>query len=205
MEYDTSAPVDSFARVVRHVLLRPASFFASITPTTKEDEERVRAAMWFVVACSLVFVVLAGAYEILAAATGPGISVIGFFGLEGVGAIALLAPLIAVLVPLLMLIQLYIGAFLLHIPVMIFVGPDRRSYHATLKIYAYLGVTLLVAWVPVAWLVASLYQAYLAAAGVRELHRTNTVRATIVGLVVLAWSVLFLVLDPASILRGGFG
>lgn len=202
MEYDTSAPVSSFVRVARDVLLRPASFFASIAPADKYEEESVRAAVWFVMACALVFVTLAGAYEIIAAANGPGLSA---FGLEGFGALAILAPLFLVLVPLLALIQLYVGAFLLHIPVMLFARPSRRSYYSTLKIYAYLAVTALFAWVPVLWFVVSIYQAYLAAAGVRELHRASTLRAAIVGVTVLVWSVLFLSVDPASVLRGGFG
>lgn len=205
MEYDTSVPLNSFARVARDVLLHPASFFASIAPADKDEEEHVRAAVWFVVACALVFVTLAGSYEIVAAVSLGGMSYISIFGLQGLGAIAVYAPLFLVLVPLLALIQLYVGAFLLHIPVMIFAGPERRSYYATLRIYAYLAVTALFAWIPVVWFVVSLYQAYMAGAGVRELHRTSTARATIVGLTVLVWSVLFLLLDPASILRGGFG
>lgn len=205
MEYDTSAPISSFVRVAKDVLLQPASFFASIAPTAKEDEESVRAAVWFVVACALAYVILAGAYEIIAAVSLGGMSRISIFGLEGLAAIAAFALLLGMLVPLLALIQLYVVAFLLHIPVMIFAGPQRRSYYSTLKIYAYLAVTLLFGWVPVVWFVLSLYQAYLAGAGVRELHRTSTRRAAIVGVIVLAVSLLFLWLDPASILRGGFG
>lgn len=203
MGYDTSAPVSSFVRTARAVLLSPGSFFSSIAPTDKE--EGVRAAVWFVLACTLIFVILAGAYEIIAAALRGGLSQIGAFGLQGLAAVAVLGLLIIVLAPLGALLQLYVGAFLLHIPVMIFAGSSRRSYYATLKIYAYMAVTLLFGWVPVVWFVLSLYQAYLAGAGVRELHRTSTRRAAIVGVIVLVVSLLFLWLDPASILRGGFG
>lgn len=206
MEYDTKAPVRDFVRTAGAVLLSPGQFFSSIAPGSKEDEERLAPPVLFTMACAFIFAILGGLYELTAAVLGGGVSELSAFGLEGPVVIAVAAPLALLGYPMVSAVAVFVIAFLIHIPVMILADQQRRTYYSTLKIAAYISVTSLVLWIPVVWLIGALYQAYLTAIGVLELHKSTRVRAGIVGLLSVAVTVSGLFTSPGPVewvLAGG--
>jgi hypothetical protein len=208
-EFDPSRPTNSFIEVVKGVLVSPTNFFSSIATDDKAREERLGPPVLFIMAVTLVFAILGGLYEVAEALVGGTLSEITAFGLSGWSAVAALTPFVVIGYPLGSAVGIFIGAFFLHLLVMVVAGGGRRSYYSTLKLTAYLGATSLFAWIPVVWLAATIYQGYLTFAGARELHRTTVGRAGVIAAVSLAFSlVLFVAGWPGplqALLAGGLG
>jgi hypothetical protein len=95
----------------------------------------------------------------------------------GAGGAAALALLLLVLFPVVALLGVYVGAAIQHFFVWIFVRPRNAGFGATLKANCYASAASLLAWVPVAGLLASVYVLYLTLVGLRELHSTSSARA----------------------------
>lgn len=207
-EFEPRTPLASFIRVGQEVLISPQHFFSSIATDEKRLEQRAGPPLAFAVAATLLFFVFGGAYEILSRALRGELSTISAFGVDGLAAVAVLAPILTVVYALAAVLGLYIGAFFLHIPIMIFAGANRRGYYSTLKIFAYTSVTAMLTWIPVAWVVASLYGTYLTAIGIHQMHRSTPLRTAVIAALVLAAGVgsLFVGTHPAEmILSGGLG
>lgn len=208
VEYDTSAPLSSFVRVGRAVLISPQHFFTSIATDDSRQEQRAGPPVAFAVAATLLFFVFGGAYEVVLRALRGELSSVSAFGIDGLAAVAILVPVLGVLYALAAVIGLYVGAFFVHIPVMIFAGEDRRGYYSTLKITAYASVTVVLTWLPLAWVIASLYGTYLTAVGVHRMHCSTPLRTAVIAALVVAAGVgsLFVGTHPTEmILSGGLG
>lgn len=207
-DYDTSSPVASFFATVRAVMVKPWEFFGALP-----REGGARAPVWFAVAAAVVLLVCGGFYSLIGAAIEGG-------GVAGVsyGSVVLGVVLVAVFIvlyPLLVVAGLYVGAALLHLLVMIFVGSSRAPFEATLRVVSYGSTASLLSWVPVLRLAAGAYNAYLSYTGVRRLHGAPPARAAPVALIPLlvSWGLgaiaVLTAADPAgaawaNFLAGGF-
>lgn len=209
-EFEPRRPLRSFVSTVRAVVLWPAAFFSSIASDDSDVEQRLGPPVVFVMIATFIFFVFGGAYDIAAMALRGELSAVSAFGIQGSASLAVLAPVLAMVYPLGAVLGLFIGGFFLHIFVMLFAGKDRRSYYSTLKIFAYTSVTALLSWIPVVWFVASIYQAYLTAVGVRHMHCATSGRAAAVAVLSFAVGGVSMFVGsgltaPEMILEGGLG
>jgi hypothetical protein len=184
---------------LRHLAGNPASFFR---------ESAVRRSVLVPVLIGLLSIqvaVLAGgllsladidgiqgaAYVILywaGIATGQHMVGQDLTGAGLIGAIAL-APVLGAL--------LLLGAtVLIHSLVVLAVGDSNTGFRNTLRVVGYASVVNLVNWVPVVGLPLNLIGLALVAIGIREMHRTTALRATIVSLTpIVAFLVFFTLLQ----------
>ncbi len=62
-------------------------------------------------------------------------------------------------------------------------GAENSGFEATFRVHSYAWVANLIAWIPIAGPLLSLYAIYLAFVGIREVHETTTARAALVVLI----------------------
>lgn len=177
-EFTYTDPVQSFISTVRNVVLTPADFFRGI-----RRQGDFLNPLIFAVICYEVYTILGGILRVAGLGTDMGIG-------EFLGALVL-GPLFAV-------IGLFIGAGILHLLVMLFVGAGHAGFEGTLRVVAYAAVTSLASWLPYIGWIASLYGVYLAIVGVREVHTTTTGKAALVVLVPVAVILLLVLLLIAA-------
>ena len=173
VEFDFSDPVQSFINAVRSVVTAPADFFRGI----RRQGDFVNPLI-FAIICYEVSAILGGL-----------LSLAGVIGSRGFGAFLvsiILAPIGAA-------IGLFIGAGILHLLVMLFVGSRNSGFEGTFRVSAYSSVTSLVSWIPIIGLIASLYGVYIAIMGIREVHSTTTGRAALVVLIPVVVIIILLV------------
>jgi hypothetical protein len=180
-DYDLSDPVNSFADVVRRVLLQPVGFFAGLP-----RQGSLLGPLVFALICIEISAILVG---LLTFIDIPG-GVTWVLGARGdQGFLAFLGGL--VVAPIAGTIGVFLTALVTHLLVILVVGPGHAGFGATFRIISYSSVTSLLGWIPfIGWLFA-LYRLYLATVGIREMHSTTTGRAL---LVVLLPAILILVL-----------
>ncbi|MGN6362857.1 MAG: YIP1 family protein [Thermomicrobiales bacterium] len=89
-------------------------------------------------------------------------------------------------------IGLVILSGVVHLLVLLVIGPGNAGFEATFRVAAYTGVTNLVTWIPVVGPRVGLYGIYLAIVGIRQLHGTTTGKAAAV--VLLPFLVIFALL-----------
>jgi hypothetical protein len=179
VEFDYSDPVQSFINAVRSVVTAPADFFRGI----RRQGDFVNPLI-FAIICYEVSAILGGL-----------LSLVGVIGSRGFGAFLvsiILAPIGAA-------IGLFIGAGILHLLVMLFVGSRNSGFEGTFRVSAYSSVTSLVSWIPFIGWIASLYGIYLAIMGIREVHNTTTGRAALVVLIPAVVVFLLVLLIIAAI------
>src|SRR5215212_9100288 len=171
-DYDLSNPVESFADVVRRVLLQPVQFFARLPRSGS-----LLNPLIFAVICTEIAAILGGLLSLArvggAFVTGYGFQVPENEGLgEFIGSV-LLAPIGGV-------IGVFIVAGIAHLLVRLIVGATNAGFGATFRVAAYTSVTSLVSWIPFIGGLLALYGIYLAMVGIREIHSTTTGKAFVV-------------------------
>ena len=185
-EFNVSDPIGSFLATVRDLVVKPATFFRGMP-----RQGSLANPLIFALVCILVSTVLT-------ALVGLSFSLIG--GMEGVGSAFGRFLLSVIFYPLLAVAGLFIGAGIYHLLLGLVVGQQRLGFGATLRVYAYMSVALLIAWIPIlGWVVAPIWSVVLAVIGIREAHYTTTGKAALVVLtppavVLVLLLVLFLVL-----------
>jgi hypothetical protein len=181
VDYDLSDPLNSFADVVRRVVLQPTVFFAGLP-----RQGSLLNPLVFALVCIEISVILVG---LLTFIDVPG-GITWLFGARGnQGFLVFLAGL--VLAPIAGAVGVFLTALVTHLLVILVVGSGHSGFGATFRIVAYSSVTSLAGWIPYIGWIFSLYRLYLATVGIREMHGTTTGRAL---LVVLLPAILILVL-----------
>jgi hypothetical protein len=171
-DYDLSNPVESFADVVRRVVLQPVGFFAGLP-----RRGSLLNPLVFALICTEIAAILGGILS-LAGAGGAFVTGYGFqvpdnqgFG-EFIGSV-ILAPIGGV-------IGVFVVAGIAHLLVRLVVGVTNAGFGATFRVAAYTSVTSLVSWIPFVGGLLALYGIYLAVVGIREMHNTTTSKALVV-------------------------
>ncbi len=180
-EFRYTDPVQTFIATVQAVVLRPVDFFRGIL-----RQGDLINPLIFALICYEVAAILGGLLRVVGiGATNQG------FGSFLVSII--LAPIFAA-------IGLFIGAGILHLLVMLFVGSRNSGFEATFRVVAYSAVTSLVSWIPYIGGLLSLYGIYLGIVGIREMHNTSTGKAALVVLIPAAIVLLlvFFVIGAAA-------
>ncbi len=171
-DYDLSNPVESFADVVRRVVLQPVAFFAGLP-----RRGSLLNPLVFALICTEIAAILGGILS-LAGAGGAFVTGYGFqvpenqgFG-EFIGSV-ILAPIGGV-------IGVFVVAGIAHLLVRLVVGATNAGFGATFRVAAYTSVTSLVSWIPFVGGLLALYGIYLAVVGIREMHNTTMGKALVV-------------------------
>jgi hypothetical protein len=190
-DYNLSDPVNSFADVVRRVLLQPVGFFAGLP-----RQGNILGPLVFALICVEISAILVG---LLTFVDIPG-GVTWVLGARGdQGFLAFLGGL--VVAPIAGTIGVFLTALVTHLLVLLVVGSGHAGFEATFRIISYSSVTSLLGWIPFVGWIFVLYRLYLATVGIREMHSTTTGRALLVVLLpAIVVLVLVLVLVGASAL-----
>src|ERR671938_74866 len=168
-DYDLSNPVESFADVVRRVLLQPVGFFAGLP-----RRGSLLNPLIFALICTEVSAILGGILRL----AGVGEGFIAGYGLqvpenqdfgEFIGSV-IFAPIGGV-------IGVFVVAGISHLLVRLVVGATNSGFGATFRVASYASVTSLVSWIPIVGWLLSLYGIYLSVVGIREMHGTTTGKA----------------------------
>ena len=180
-DYDLSDPINSFADVVRRVVLQPTAFFAGLP-----RQGSFLNPLVFALICTEISVLLVGLLSFIDVPGGMN----SLFGASGdQGFLAFLGGL--VVAPIAAAVGIFLTALVTHLLVVLVVGSGHAGFGATFRIISYSSVTGLVGWIPFVGWIFSLYRLYLATVGIREMHATTTGKAL---LVVLLPAILILVL-----------
>jgi hypothetical protein len=180
-EYDLSDPVNSFADVVKRVVLQPSAFFAGLP-----RQGSFLNPLVFALICTEISVLLVGLLGLIDVPGGPN-TLIGASGDQGF--LEFLGGL--VIAPIAAAVGIFLTALVTHLLVVLVVGAGHAGFGATFRIISYSSVTSLASWIPLIGWIFSLYRLYLATVGIREMHATSTGKAL---LVVLLPAILVLVL-----------
>ena len=180
-EYDLSDPVNSFADVVKRVVLQPSAFFAGLP-----RQGSFLNPLVFALICTEISVLLVGLLGLVDVPGGPN-TLIGASGDQGF--LEFLGGL--VIAPIAGAVGIFLTALVTHVLVVLVVGAGHAGFGATFRIISYSSVTSLASWIPLIGWIFSLYRLYLATVGIREMHATTTGKAL---LVVLIPAILVLVL-----------
>jgi hypothetical protein len=171
-DYDLSNPIESFADVVRQVVLQPVGFFAGLP-----RRGSLLNPLLFALICTEIAAIVGGILR-LAGVGGAFVTGYGFqvppnqgFG-EFIGSVVL-APIGGV-------IGVFVVAVIAHLLVRLVVGAMNAGFGATFRVVAYTSVTSLVSWIPFVGGLLALYGIYLAVVGIREMHNTTTGKALVV-------------------------
>lgn len=171
-DYDLSNPVESFADVVRRVVLQPVGFFRGLP-----RRGSLLNPLVFALICTEIAAILGGILS-LAGVGGAFVTGYGFqvpenqsFG-EFIGSV--------VFAPIGSAIGVFVVAGIAHLLVRLVVGANNAGFGATFRVAAYTSVTSLVSWIPFVGGLLALYGIYLAVVGIREMHDTTTRKALVV-------------------------
>ena len=171
-DYDLSNPVESFADVVRRVVLQPVGFFAGLP-----RRGSLLNPLIFALICTEVSAILGGILRL----AGVGEGFVAGYGFqvpenqdigEFIGSV-ILAPIGGA-------IGVFIVAGIAHLLVRLVVGANNAGFLATFRVAAYTSVTSLVSWIPFVGGLLALYGVYLSVVGIREMHNTTTGKALVV-------------------------
>ncbi len=185
-EYDLSDPVNSFADVVKRVVLQPSTFFAGLP-----RQGSFLNPLVFALICTEISVLLVGLLGLVDVPGGPN-TLIGASGDQGF--LEFLGGL--VIAPIAAAVGIFLTALVTHLLVVLVIGAGHAGFGATFRIISYSSVTSLASWIPLIGWIFSLYRLYLATVGIREMHGTTTGKAL---LVVLLPAILVLVLVVVAV------
>ncbi len=185
-DYDLSDPVNSFADVVKRVVLQPSAFFAGLP-----RQGSFLNPLVFALICTEISVLLVGLLGLIDVPGGPN-TLIGASGDQGF--LEYLGGL--VIAPIATAVGIFLTALVTHLLVVLVVGAGHAGFGATFRIISYSSVTSLASWIPLIGWIFSLYRLYLATVGIREMHATTTGKAL---LVVLLPAILVLVLVVVAV------
>lgn len=189
--FDTASPFSSFYRTAFEVLVRPAAFFSRFTRPRIEDPS---GPVIFAVVCSVLSGILAIATFPLNPLPLPGRP--SFFEQDGLTiGVGLVTTLIFIVI--MAFVALAVGTLVQHLLTLPFIRMGE-GIKATFLVVAYaMNAVTLLSWIPVVGYLAILYGVYVVTIGLREVHRTTTVRAL---LAALAFYVLYALITGGSVL-----
>ena len=171
-DYDLSNPVESFADVVRRVVLQPIGFFAGLP-----QRGSLLNPLVFALICTEIAAILGGILS-LAGAGGAFVTGYGFQVPENQGFGEFIGSVI--FAPIGGTIGVFVVAGIAHLLLRLVVGATNAGFGATFRVAAYTSVTSLVSWIPFVGGLLALYGIYLAVVGIREMHSTTTGKALVV-------------------------
>jgi hypothetical protein len=171
-DYDLSNPLESFADVVRRVVLQPVGFFAGLP-----RRGSLLNPLVFALICTEIAAILGGILS-LAGAGGAFVTGYGFQVPENQALGEFIGSV--VFAPIGGAIGVFVVAGVAHLLVRLVVGAPNAGFGATFRVAAYTSVSSLVSWIPFVGGILALYGIYLAVVGIREMHNTTTRNALVV-------------------------
>ena len=171
-DYDLSNPLESFADVVRRVVLQPVGFFAGLP-----RRGSLLNPLVFALICTEIAAIVGGILS-LAGAGGAFVTGYGFQAPENQGLGEFIGSV--VFAPMGGAIGVFVVAGIAHLLVRLVVGANNAGFGATFRVAAYTSVTSLVSWIPFVGGLLALYGIYLSVVGIREMHNTTTGKALVV-------------------------
>lgn len=171
-DYDLSNPVESFADVVRRVVLQPVGFFAGLP-----RRGSLLNPLVFALICTEIAAIVGGILS-LAGVGGAFVTGYGFQAPENQGLGEFIGSV--VFAPIGGAIGVFVVAGIAHLLVRLVVGATNAGFGATFRVAAYTSVTSLVSWIPFVGGLLALYGIYLSVVGIREMHNTTTGKALVV-------------------------
>ena len=171
-DYDLSNPVESFADVVRRVVLQPVGFFAGLP-----RRGSLLNPLVFALICTEIAAIVGGILS-LAGVGGAFVTGYGFQVPENQGLGEFIGSV--VFAPVGSAIGVFVVAGIAHLLVRLVVGATNAGFGATFRVAAYTSVTSLVSWIPFVGGLLALYGIYLSVVGIREMHNTTTGKALVV-------------------------
>jgi hypothetical protein len=171
-DYDLSNPVESFADVVRRVVLQPVGFFAGLP-----RRGSLLNPLVFALICTEIAAIVGGILS-LAGVGGAFVTGYGFQVPENQGLGEFIGSV--VFAPIGGAIGVFVVAGIAHLLVRLVVGATNAGFGATFRVAAYTSVTSLVSWIPFVGGLLALYGIYLSVVGIREMHNTTTGKALVV-------------------------
>ena len=139
-DYDLSNPVESFADVVRRVVLQPVGFFAGLP-----RRGSLLNPLLFALICTEIAAILGGILS-LAGVGGAFVTGYGFQVPENQGLGEFIGSV--VFAPIGGAIGVFVVAGIAHLLVRLVVGANNAGFLATFRVAAYTSVTSLVSWIP---------------------------------------------------------
>jgi hypothetical protein len=171
-DYDLSNPLESFADVVRRVVLQPVGFFAGLP-----RRGSLLNPLVFALICTEIAAIVGGILS-LAGVGGAFVTGYGFQAPENQGLGEFVGSV--VFAPIGGAIGVFVVAGIAHLLVRLVVGANNAGFGATFRVAAYTSVTSLVSWIPFVGGLLALYGIYLSVVGIREVHNTTTGKALVV-------------------------
>jgi hypothetical protein len=171
-DYDLSNAVQSFANVVRRVVLQPVGFFVGLP-----RRGSLLNPLVFALICTEIAAILGGILS-LAGVGGAFVTGYGFQVPENQGLGEFIGSV--VFAPIGSAIGVFVVAGIAHLLVRLVVGATNAGFGATFRVAAYTSVTSLVSWIPFVGGLLALYGIYLSVVGIREMHNTTTGKALVV-------------------------
>jgi hypothetical protein len=171
-DYDLSNPLESFADVVRRVVLQPVGFFAGLP-----RRGSLLNPLVFALICTEIAAIVGGILS-LAGVGGAFVTGYGFQAPENQGLGEFIGSV--VFAPIGGAIGVFVVAGIAHLLVRLVVGANNAGFGATFRVAAYTSVTSLVSWIPFVGGLLALYGIYLSVVGIREMHNTTTGKALVV-------------------------
>jgi hypothetical protein len=191
-DYDLSNPLESFADVVRRVVLQPVGFFAGLP-----RRGSLLNPLVFALICTEIAAIVGGILS-LAGVGGAFVTGYGFQAPENQGLGEFIGSV--VFAPIGGAIGVFVVAGIAHLLVRLVVGANNAGFGATFRVAAYTSVTSLVSWIPFVGGLLALYGIYLSVVGIREMHNTTTGKALVV---VVLPAILIVVLALLGLLVAG--
>jgi hypothetical protein len=191
-DYNLSDPVNSFADVVRRVILSPTTFFAELP-----RRGNLAGPLVFALICIEISAILGALLgELLFLFGGVGGPSPGFNpNPQNLWFPSIFAPdatVVSIIVaPIVGTIGIVVAAGIQQLLVRLVVGATNSGFGATFRVASYTQVTGLVNWIPIVGPLLALYGVYLSIVGIREMHQTTTSKAALV--VLLPFGVVLLV------------
>jgi len=200
-DYDLSNPLNSFADVVRRVVLGPTRFFAQLP-----RRGNLAGPLVFALICieiSAILGVLVGELFLL---FRVGISNPGYNpnpqNLWFPSIFLPNTPLTSLIIaPIVGTIGVFVAAGVQQLLVRLVVGERNSGFGATFRVASYTQVTGLVNWIPTVGPLLALYGIYLSIVGIREMHGTTTAKAALVVLIPFGVALLVALVAFAALIR----
>ena len=191
-DYNLSDPINSFADVVRRVVLSPTRFFAELP-----RRGNLAGPLLFALICIEISAILGALLgELLFLFGGVGGPSPGFNpnpqNLWFPSIFAPNVPVVSIIIaPIVGTIGIVVAAAIQQLLVRLVVGATNSGFGATFRVASYTQVTGLLNWIPIVGPLLALYGLYLSIVGIREMHQTTTGKAALV--VLLPFGVALLV------------
>jgi hypothetical protein len=200
-DYNLSDPLNSFAEVVRRVVLEPSRFFAQLSRRGNLAGPLVFALICVEVSAFLG-VLLAELFLLFALGIpNPGFNPnpqnLWFPSILLPG-----APVMSIIIaPIVGTIGVFVAAGVQQLLVRLVIGERNSGFGATFRVASYTQVTGLVNWIPTVGSLLALYGIYLSIVGIREMHRTTTAKAALVVLIPFGVTLLVALVGFAARIR----